>query len=383
MKIAIEAQRIFRTNKHGMDFVALETIKELQKIDKENEYYIIVRPGEDNCTLTESENFKIIIIKCPTYFLWEQIALPLAIKRIKPDIFHCTSNTGPLFFCKTKLMLTLHDIIFLEPRQSTNKSVYQNLGWYYRKLVVPRILKKCVKIITVSNFEADRIREKLSLEKDVVNVVFNGYSKHFKPISDYCQVTQKYTGHKSYIFFLGNTDPKKNTSRVIAGYAKYLKLSKSPLYLIIADLNEDILDSILLQENQESIKPFIILSGYIPNKDLPFIYSGAKVFLYPSLRESFGIPILESMACGTPVITSNISAIPEIAGEGAILINPLNTDEIAKKLLQLETDEVFYRNQIVYGLERVKQFSWENTAREILKIYNNIGKGFQKPIKTQ
>lgn len=96
MKITIEAQRIFRTNKHGMDFVALETIRELQKIDHDNEYHVLVAPGDDHC-LEESKNFHIIEIKCPTYPLWEQVALPLAIRKIKPDIVHCTSNTAPLW----------------------------------------------------------------------------------------------------------------------------------------------------------------------------------------------------------------------------------------------------------------------------------------------
>ena len=130
MKIAIEAQRIFRTNKHGMDFVALETIRELQKIDHTHEYYILVAPGEDHC-LEESPNFHIVEIKCPTYPLWEQVALPLAIRHIKPDIVHCTSNTAPLC-CPAQLVLTLHDIIFLEKRVHNNRSMYQNMGWYSR-----------------------------------------------------------------------------------------------------------------------------------------------------------------------------------------------------------------------------------------------------------
>lgn len=118
MKIAIEAQRIFRTNKHGMDFVALETIRELQKIDHENEYFIFVAPGEDRC-LEESENVHIIELKCPTYPLWEQVALPRAVKKIMPDLLHCTSNTAPLQ-CPVPLILTLHDIIYLEKRYSSS-----------------------------------------------------------------------------------------------------------------------------------------------------------------------------------------------------------------------------------------------------------------------
>ena len=111
MKIAIEAQRIFRPNKHGMDFVALESIRELQKRDDGNEYYILVAPGEDRC-LEESSNLSIVEVKCPSYPLWEQIALPLAVKRLGADLLHCTSNTAPLW-CPVPLVLTLHDIIYL------------------------------------------------------------------------------------------------------------------------------------------------------------------------------------------------------------------------------------------------------------------------------
>lgn len=115
MRIAIEAQRIFRPNKHGMDFVALESIKELQKKDHENEYFIFVSPGEDHC-LRESDNLRIIELHCPTYPLWEQVALPRAVAKIKPDLLHCTSNTAPIH-CPVPLVLTLHDIIFMEPRK--------------------------------------------------------------------------------------------------------------------------------------------------------------------------------------------------------------------------------------------------------------------------
>ena len=149
MKIAIEAQRIFRHDKHGMDFVALEVIRELQKRNDDNEYYVIVAPGKDRC-LKGSNNLFIIEVKCPTYPLWEQVALPLTVKQLGVDLLHCTSNTAPLW-CPVPFILTLHDIIYLEPRQHRSPSLYQEMGWHYRRLVVPRILKKCKKIITVSN----------------------------------------------------------------------------------------------------------------------------------------------------------------------------------------------------------------------------------------
>lgn len=370
MKIAIEAQRIFRPNKHGMDFVALETIRELQKIDHENEYFIFVSPGPDHC-LNESDNMHIVELRCPSYPLWEQVALPRAVARVRPDLLHCTSNTAPVK-CPVPLVLTLHDIIFLEKRQSSSRSLYQEMGWHYRRLVVPRILSECRKIITVSNFECNRIREALNLPKDRLTAVYNGYSPHFRQMPPAPEIVHKYIPSDDYLFFLGNTDPKKNTPRVLKAYGLYLRQSKHKRPLLIADLKEEAIDGILSAEGIKEIKPYLSFPGYIPNADLAALYNGAFAFLYPSLRESFGIPMLESMACGTPVIAGNTSAMPEIAGEGALLADSLDENDIARKILLLEEDDTFYQQQVDYGLERVKLFSWRKSAEALLKIYKEI-----------
>lgn len=371
MKIAIEAQRIFRKNKHGMDFVALETIREIQKIDKVNQYYIIVSPCEDKC-LDESPNMKILEIKSIGGYLgWEQWALPKIIRKIKPDILHCTSNTAP-YFCKTKLILTLHDIIFLEKRNKKNESLYQNLGRLYRRFIVPLIIPKTKIIITVSNYERNVIKNFLKLPDDRIVYIYNGYSKNFSKKENPQKIYNKYIDKDNYIFFLGNTDPKKNSDRTIIAYSEYVKnTNQNNIYsLLVADLKEDYIDKILKENCIEWIKPYIYYPGYISNSDLPYVYSGAKAFLYTSLRESFGIPILESMACGSPIITSNTSAIPEIAGKEAILIDPLNVKEISETLEKVLSDNEFRQKQINYGLERVKLFSWENTAQELILLYN-------------
>ena len=370
MKIAIEAQRIFRPNKHGMDFVALETIRELQKIDHENEYFIFVSPGPDHC-LNDSDNMHIVELRCPSYPLWEQVALPRAVARVRPDLLHCTSNTAPVK-CPVPLVLTLHDIIFLEKRQSSSRSLYQEMGWHYRRLVVPRILSECRKIITVSNFECNRIREALNLPKDRLTAVYNGDSPHFRQMPPAPEIVHKYVPSDDYLFFLGNTDPKKNTPRVLKAYGLYLRQSKHKRPLLIADLKEEAIDGILSAEGIKEVKPYLSFPGYIPNADLAALYNGAFAFLYPSLRESFGIPMLESMACGTPVIAGNTSAMPEIAGEGALLADPLDENDIARKILLLEEDDTFYQQQVDYGLERVKLFSWRKSAEALLKIYKEI-----------
>lgn len=313
----------------------------------------------------------IVELRCPSYPLWEQVALPRAVARVRPDLLHCTSNTAPVK-CPVPLVLTLHDIIFLEKRQSSSRSLYQEMGWHYRRLVVPRILSECRKIITVSNFECNRIREALNLPKDRLTAVYNGYSPHFRQMPPAPEIVHKYVPSDDYLFFLGNTDPKKNTPRVLKAYGLYLRQSKHKRPLLIADLKEEAIDGILSAEGIKEVKPYLSFPGYIPNADLAALYNGAFAFLYPSLRESFGIPMLESMACGTPVIAGNTSAMPEIAGEGALLADPLDENDIARKILLLEEDDTFYQQQVDYGLERVKLFSWRKSAEALLKIYKEI-----------
>lgn len=372
MRIGIEAQRIFRKNKHGMDFVVLQEIKELQKMDTPHEYFVFVKPGVDRC-IESSEHVHIIEVNCPSYPLWEQWALPYAARKAGVDILHCTSNTAPIW-CDIPMVLTLHDIIFLEPRDKKNKSLYQNLGYFYRRWNVPRILKKCRRIITVSDFELGNIKQKLQLPDSQLKMIYNGYNEWFRPIESDKQQYRKYIADAGYFFFLGNTDPKKNTERTLVAYAKYLELSEVKRPLLMADLDQEYLNGIIERNGIEAIRDHIVIPGYIINSDLPYIYNNAFAFLYTSLRESFGIPLLEAMACGTPVITSNKSSMPEIAGHDAILINPESSDEIALKMLQLERDTDFYQRQKAVGLERAKLFSWRKTTENLLRLYEEVYK---------
>lgn len=376
MRIGIEAQRIFRQNKHGMDYVVLQEIKELQQMDTENEYYVFVKPGEDRC-VESTKNVHVIELKCPSYPLWEQWALPRAARKYGVDILHCTSNTAPIW-CDIPLVLTLHDIIFLEPRDKQNKSIYQNMGWFYRRLDVPRILDKCRRIITVSNFEMENIISKLNIPRERMVMIYNGYNDWFKPTEDKNEVYRKYIAESGYFFFLGNTDPKKNTERTLIAYSKYLTQSTIKRKLLMADMNPEYLNGIIERNHIENIRENIVMPGYIVNSDLPYIYNNAFAFLYTSLRESFGIPLLEAMACGTPVITSNTSSMPEIGGPDAILVNPENSDEITAMMLRLETDQAFYEQQEQIGLERAKLFSWKKTAENLLKLYQDVYQEIRK-----
>lgn len=370
MRIGIEAQRIFRTNKHGMDYVVLEELKELQKMDSRNEYFVFVAPGEDHC-LKDSRNVHVIEIEGSFYPFWEQVSLPRAAKELNLDMLHCTSNTAPLQ-CDIPLILTLHDIIFLEPQDTNSLSSYQKMGRIYRRLVVPRIIKKCKKVITVSNFERNNIIRNLHISSNTVITIYNGFNKEFKPLSSSIQVSQNYIDEADYFFHFANTEPRKNTSRTLIAYSKYIKQSHFKRKLFLTGITQDQLSTLINKNKINDIANKIVVSGYIPGKDLPYLYNSAFALIFASLREGFGIPTLEAMACGTPVITSNTSSMPEIAGPDAILVNPESTDEIAEQMLRLEEDEAYYLKQKEIGLKRAKLFSWRQTAEQLLEVYESV-----------
>lgn len=372
MKIAIEAQRIFRADKHGMDYVILEVLRCLQQKDDGNEYVVFVAPGKDRC-LQSTPRMQVVELRCPTYPLWEQWALPRAVKRSGAQLLHCTSNTAPLH-CPVPLVLTLHDIIYLKPRQHRTSSLYQEMGWHYRRWNVPRIVNKCRHIITVSETERTNILRCFPQVTSRLTVAHNGVNNHYQLIDSpkVHAITAKYLLEANYLFYLGTTDPRKNLKGILRAYDNYLNQSEKRLKLVMTGLKQKYTEQILREQNLMHIAHNLVYIGYVPEEDLPALYNGAWAFLFPSFMEGFGIPLIEAMACGTPVITSNTSSMPEVGGEGAILINPQNPQEITDALLRLETDKDFYEQQVQYGLDRVKLFSWQHTADEYRKIYQTI-----------
>ncbi len=255
MRIGIEAQRIFRKKKHGMDMVALELIRNLQKLDTKNEYFIFVRSDEEHSLLKETPNFRIIEINKAFYPYWEQISLPKAAKKAGCEILHCTSNTAPVF-TSVPLVITLHDIIYMEKSYlkilTGNGSWYQKMGNVYRRLVVPRIIGKSRKIITVSQFEKKRIAGFFGIDNDKRLVaVYNGVGEHFRPLSDNAEllrVKRKYNLPDRFFFFLGNTDPKKNTMGTLQAFSDFIERTANDICLVMLDYDRDELNKMITRD---------------------------------------------------------------------------------------------------------------------------------------
>lgn len=374
MRIGIEAQRIFRQKKHGMDIVILEILRQLQQIETPHEYFAYAQPYKDVDTLHSNEKVKVKLNGPSLYPIWEQYILPREIKKDKIDLLHCTSNTAPISI-NIPLVVTIHDIIYLEKQVRNNGVFYQKLGGTYRRWNVPQIAKKASMIVTVSNYERNRIIERLNLPEEKVRTIYNACSNHFSneySVEELEGFRKRMNLPERFVLFLGNTDPKKNLPNVIRTLGLLYERKQLDFTLVITDFKIEHLLPLLKEQNNEHLLKHIMLIGYVINQELPKLYKLAQLFLYPSLRESFGIPILEAMQCGTPVITSNTSAMPEIAGNGAVLVNPTQIEEIAEKIVILLNDTQIRAKVIAYGLERVKLFSWKRTTEQTVDVYNEI-----------
>lgn len=369
MKTGIEAQRIFRAHKHGMDVVALELMRRLQQKDPAGQYCLFTANGPDTRVINETGNFQIRRLPALSYADWEQWSLPRAVRRYRPDLLHCTANTAPLH-CPVPLVLTLHDIIFLE-ETSFRGSAYQNLGNVYRKWVVPPAIKTAASIITVSQYERGVIAARFPEAAAKIRVIYHGVDEAFHPNVDLTEEAAFRRQHglpEAYILLLGNTAPKKNTANAIRAYNEYCRLTSDPLPLVITDFSREQTDRILSHLGHLPAGR-VICTGYLPRAMMPLLYRCSSLFLYPSLRESFGLPILEAMASGIPVITSNTSAMPEIAGDAAVLSAPHDPVAIGEAIGELLSDENQYALLKQKGLMRAAQFSWDRAVNELLEVY--------------
>lgn len=374
MKIGIEVQRLFRKRKFGIETSSLELIKNLIQVEPRHEYVIFAKNDEDRKCLTESEHVKIKLVSGMLFADFEQFFLPIAARNERVDLLHCTGNTTP-YFCSIPIVQTLHDVIFLDDIPEED-SFYQRFGNHYRRKIVPLITPRSKAVITVSQYEKDRIVNRLGIANDKIEVIYNGINeKRFyqhTDLSNLQAIQTRYSLPTNFILFLGNPSVRKNSSRVIEAYVNYAAKTENPMPLVTPGLSQRFVTDKLSELNYPYDQKTFITPGYIEENDLPLIYGLSNIFLFPSLSEGFGMPIIEAMACGTPVITSNISCMPEIAGNAAILVNPFRASEIAEAILSLSKNEELRFKTIHNGLINARRFNWTKAAEKVLSVYEVV-----------
>jgi glycosyltransferase involved in cell wall biosynthesis len=380
IKIGIDA-RFTVHNRRGIGNYTLNLIRGLAEIDSHNEYILYIDKDDSENILPKQDNFKIKKLLPSNYLVWEQFVLPMQVKKDGVDILHCTGNTAPIFISRSiKIVLTICDVMYLKKYSELPKSVscYQRIGRLYRKLIVPRTISHVSMVLTISDFSKEDILKHIpQLDKDRIKVVYLAANEGFgqiNKISDLQKIKNKFGIDCDYILILGATDPRKNIELAIKTFIELKKESKIDEKLLIIGVPDWRRTRFYSIIRESPFAEDIIFAEFVFEDELALLYRGASMFLYPSLYEGFGMPILEAMICGTPVITSNVTSIPEIAGDAAFLINPNNAEELKKSMLKLLNDESLRNKLVQRGFERAPKFSWRKTAVETLAIYETVYK---------
>lgn len=309
----------------------------------------------------EGMNISSVILQTKSDFIFEQILLPISLRKYKINVFHQTGNIGiPIFTC-IKSILTVHDLIPLEVKNYFSYSRFPILSKY---LYLYRLNSSCLKakkIVTESAYTKNSLR-KIGINSKKIEVIKLGVNLPLK-------VNYRYI-KGDYILNNGGIDIRKNLDQLIKAFDNVHK--RKPEYkLVITGLNKEILPKLKELVNKLHLQKTVIFVGYVDDMRLASLLKYAKCLCYPSLNEGFGFPILEAFSYGVPVITSNTSSIPEVAKNASIFINPKNKNQIAEAILTVLNDNKLVDNLRMSGFEKVKEFSWRKTANEYLNLYNS------------
>jgi glycosyltransferase involved in cell wall biosynthesis len=288
--------------------------------------------------------------------------------KLKVDIIHSPESSTPFTKLSNKKIITVHDIIpFYFPETFTKVTEYRY------KLLLQRAINSSDRIITVSENTKNDLINKFKIPEDKIRVIPLAANENFRKLdeNETSKIKSKYNINFPFILYVGTLEPRKNIPNLLNAYYK-LKKQGINHKLVIAGGKGWKYKEIFETIEKLNLQNEVIFTGYVPDEDLPGFYNAADLFVYPSLYEGFGLPPLEAMQCGTPVITSNTSSLPEVVGAAGITVNPYDVDELANKMYEVLTNEDLRKEMSKKGLERAKLFSWKKCAEEHLKVYEEV-----------
>jgi len=363
-------------NAAGLEIWTKEFIKALGNIDKENEYIIFdyfwrdFEQRKKMAFLPKQNNFSLYLKKAPkpiiTYFEDRKISIiERWLKKKNIDIFHSTGYFLP-YLKKIKAITTIHGLDFKEMDAYWYEEV-----WYKN---IPLYLKRADSIIAVSEYVKASLMRYYKIPQQKICVAYPGVGEEFIRIKDKTKLnnfSKRFSIPSPYILTVATSVERKNLKRVLESYYRIKKLNPG-LKLVIVGNKKSIQMPLVSEIEKMDLKNQVYFPGYIGPTDLVYFYNLAEVFLFPSLYEGFGLPVLEAMACGCPVITSNISALPEVVGDAAILVNPYSVEEISTAMEKVLTNKTLRLELAEKGLKRAREFSWEKNARETLELYKKV-----------
>ena len=348
-------------------------VEHLAKIDHHNRYYLFVAPYNREWFDIRQPNFRQVLCPLPNNFslraLYEHSGLWLSANQMPLDVFHGPVNITP-FFLRHPSMITIHDAVY----RRKDQHIPLPLSLYWR-VVRPRSVKRAERIIVVSETNRQELIAMGAVPPERVSVVYNGVHERFRPLDSAASRAWASSEHglnQPFVLWVGRPYANKNPVRMIEAFATFNKRNENRYVLALAGptgWEDPALREAVARTN---VGPHLRQLGYIDNTQLPRLYNAAEALLFPSLHESFGIPIVEAMACGTPVVTSNVSGIPEITGDAAQLVDPLNIQAIADGLEAVLCHRERWQELRTRGLVRAQRFSWPENAARTIAIYQSI-----------
>lgn len=368
--IAIDARKI---RDFGIGTYVRNLIRELGRIDQENRYVLLIGPQGQSAVRRLPDNFQKVVVRSPVYSVRELVELSWQILRARVDLYHATHYVLPaLVPCKA--VVTIHDIIhLLYPEFLPNR-----LSFFYAQRMIRRSLHQGERVITVSRNTREDLMSYFRMGGRKIEVVYNGIEDAFRQrlSSEDLDRWMKNLGlERPYFLFVGNPKPHKNLDNVVKAYARALRLHDFPHPLVCVGDRDGTEFKIRQRAEQAGIGERLLLLGHVAQEALPAVYQGASLFLYPTLYEGFGLPVVEAMASCVPVITSNTSALKEIAAGYAHLVNPLDVEGIAQAIVQCVTDKEHRESLCKLGQRRSQEFRWTTAAEKTLAIYREVLEG--------
>jgi len=373
MNIAFDSTTIpSGTKKGGVTNYIINLINGLAQIDTINRYVIFIKSEDISRLHIQSDNFiieKVLFNSKLLRLFWEQMIFPFLLRKHNVDLVHSPHYTIPFFLTRCRRVVTFHDMTFFIVPQMHRlpKRVF------FRK-IIPASALHADALICVSRNTAKDVHSILNVNLDKTYVVPLGLDPKFRVIKDSAKITefkQKYKLSNDFILYLGTLEPRKNIDLLIQAYYETVKKSAIQHQLVIAGEKGWDYQKLFELVARLNISDQVIFTGFVPDDELSLLYNAADLFVYPSKYEGFGLPVLEAMACGTPVITSNVSSMPEIVKDAGILVNP-DVVELSKAIGDVLNDSKIKRDLIEKGISRAKCFTWQNTARMTLDIYQKV-----------
>jgi glycosyltransferase involved in cell wall biosynthesis len=368
VRIGIDARKL---HDFGIGTYIRNLLRHLARIDHETEYVLFCRPGDRPSLGALGENFRTVVETAGNYSVAEQLRVPLALRREGVTLFHAPHYVlPPLVACRS--VVTIHDCIHLMfPQYLPNR-----LAHTYARMSISLAARRATRVLTVSESSKRDILRFVDAPPEKIDVIYNAYDERFgvEPREeDVVRVRERYQLHDEFVLYAGNVKPHKNLERLIQAFDLVRRRGLDHLKLVL--IGDEISRYAALRRavHRHQLHKYVRFLGYLPETTLAVMYRLAGVFVFPSLYEGFGLPPLEAMASGTPVVTSNVSSLPEVAGEAAVLVDPYEPTAIADGIYRVLTDESLRRNLRQRGLARASQFSWEASVRRVRDIYGHIG----------